>query len=332
MTKTLKDICKIIICLISILFILACSSKEKNEKSSNKKEAYQYTIYNAKEAYQYTIYNANADIQNVEFINNKNGIVVEWKFDENEHKESIASPDSSDWVRVNSNYLVRHRERVRGVVPSKKMKSDEYAYLDIFDLTNKKATKKEVDVWKLMVNYLNNDNIELHGTLPTLRRIGDNDYVVLSITEQKKYRYFLINLKTLKIDAEKTEQELNEKNKIDLMLDTKEALRAGVAPFDNGFWKSEDYKGDINLKNSNSSAFKLFSKKDSFAYKVIQSENGAITNGKELIELETEFLKTGVSVYDELYLPGKWSTEGQDTKIMSYEDIQKYYNGKFGAE
>ena len=56
-----------------------------------------------------SIYNANADIQNVEFINNKNGIVVEWKFDENEHKESIASPDSSDWVRVNSNYLVRHR-------------------------------------------------------------------------------------------------------------------------------------------------------------------------------------------------------------------------------
>ncbi|MBZ2128038.1 MULTISPECIES: hypothetical protein [Streptococcus] len=321
MTKNLNKICKFIICLISILFISACSSKEKNEKSSNKKESYQYTIYNA-----------NADIQNVEFINNKNGIVVEWKFDENERKESIASPDSSDWVRVNSNYLVRHRERVRGVVPSKKMKSDEYAYLDIFDLTNKKATKKEVDVWKLMVNYLKNDNIELHGTLPTLRRIGDNDYVVLSITEQKKYRYFLLNLKNLKIDAEKTEQELNEKNKIDLMLDTKEALRAGVEPFDNGFWKSEDYKGDINLRNSNSSAFKLFSKKDSFAYKVIQSENGAITNGKELIELETEFLKTGVSVYDELYLPGKWSTEGQDTKIMSYEDIQKYYNGKFGAE
>ena len=321
MTKILKDICKIIICLISILFISACSSQEKNEKSSNKKESYQYTIYNA-----------NADIQNVEFINNKNGIVVEWKFDEKERKESIASPDSSDWVRVNSNYLVRHRERVRGVVPSKKMKSDEYAYLDIFDLTNKKATKKEVDVWKLMVNYLNNDNIELHGTLPTLRRIGDNDYVVLSITEQKKYRYFLLNLKTLKIDAEKTEQELNEKNKIDLLLDTKEALRTGVEPFDNGFWKSEDYKGDINLRNSNLSAFKLFSKKNSFAYKVIQSENGAITNGKELIELETEFLKTGVSVYDGLYLPDKWSTEGQDTKIMSYEDIQKYYNGKLESE
>ena len=206
MTKILKDICKIIICLISILFISACSSQEKNEKSSNKKESYQYTIYNA-----------NADIQNVEFINNKNGIVVEWKFDENERKESIASPDSSDWVRVNS---------------------DEYAYLDIFDLTNKKATKKEVDVWKLMVNYLKNDNIELHGTLPTLRRIGDNDYVVLSITEQKKYRYFLLNLKNLKIDAEKTEQELNEKNKIDLMLDTKEALRAGVEPFYIGFLKS----------------------------------------------------------------------------------------------
>ena len=116
------------------------------------------------------------------------------------------------------------------------------------------------------------------------------------------------------------------------MLYTKKALRAGVEPFDNGFWKSEDYKGGINLKRSNSSAFTLFSKKNSFAYKVINSENGIIINSKELINLETEFLKTGASVYDGLYLPGKWSTEGQDTKITSYEDIQKYYNGKLVSE
>ena len=318
MTKNLNKICKFIICLISILFISACSSKEKNEKSSNIKESYQYTIYNA-----------NADIQNVEFIHDKNGIIVEWDFENNKVAKAI---NSSDWIRVNPNFLVREREKLRRATASKEMKSDEFAYLDIFDLTNKKAPKKEIDVWKLMVNYLKNDHIEFHGTLPILRKIGNNDYVVLSITEQKKYRYFLLNLRTLKIDAEKTEQELNVKNQIDIRLFTDEKNRSGVEPFDNGFWKSEDYKGDINLRNSNSSAFKLFSKKDSFAYKVIQSENGAITNGKELIELETEFLKTGVSVYDELYLPGKWSTEGQDTKIMSYEDIQKYYNGKFGAE
>ena len=318
MIKILKDICKIVICLIFILFISACSSQEKNEKSSNKKESYQYTIYNA-----------NADIQNFEFINDKNGIIVEWDFENNKVAKAI---NSSDWIRVNPNFLVRERQELRRATASKKMKSDEYAYLDIFDLTNKKATKKEVDVWKLMVNYLKNDNIELHGTLPTLRRIGDNDYVVLSITEQKKYRYFLLNLKALKIDAEKTEQELNQRNKIDVMLYTKKALRAGVEPFDNGFWKSEDYKGGINLKRSNSSAFTLFSKKNSFAYKVINSENGIIINSKELINLETEFLKTGASVYDGLYLPGKWSTEGQDTKITSYEDIQKYYNGKLVSE
>ena len=318
MTKILKDICKIIICLISILFISACSSQEKNEKSSNKKESYQYTIYNA-----------NADIHKFEFIHDKNGIIVEWDFENNKVAKAI---NSSDWIRVNPNFLVRERQKLRRATASKEMKSDEFAYLDIFDLTNKKAPKKEIDVWKLMVNYLKNDQIEFHGTLPILRKIGNNDYVVLSITEQKKYRYFLLNLRTLKIDAEKTEQELNVTNHIDIRLFTDEKNRSGVEPFDNGFWKSEDYKGDINLRQSNSSAFKLFSKKNSFAYKVIQSENGLITNGKELIELETEFLKTGASVYDGLYLPGKWSTEGQDTKIMSYEDIQKYYNGKFGAE
>ena len=306
---------------VCLLLVAGCESQKKIEKSDKSKESYEFSVYNAK-----------SDIKDFQFIHAKNGIVVEWKFDEKERKKSLKSPDSSDWVEVNSNYLVRQRNRVRGIIPSKKMKSDEYAYLDIFDLTNKKATRKEVDVWKLMVNYLKNDNIELHGTLPTLRRIGDNDYVVLSITEQKKYRYFLLNLKALKIDAEKTEQELNQRNKIDVMLYTKKALRAGVEPFDNGFWKSEDYKGGINLKRSNSSAFTLFSKKNSFAYKVINSENGIIINSKELINLETEFLKTGASVYDGLYLPGKWSTEGQDTKITSYEDIQKYYNGKLVSE
>ena len=64
----------------------------------------------------------------------------------------------------------------------------------------------------------------------TLRRIGDNDYVVLSITEQKKYRYFLLNLRTLKIDAEKTEQELNVTNQIDLRLFTDKKNRSGVEP------------------------------------------------------------------------------------------------------
>jgi hypothetical protein len=239
--------------------------------------------------------------------------------------------NSSDWIRVNPNFLVREREKLRRATASKEMKSDEYAYLDIFDLTNKKASKKEIDVWKLMVNYLKNDHIELHGTLPTLRRIGDNDYVVLSITEQKKYRYFLLNLRTLKIDAEKTEQELNATNQIDLRLFTDEKNRSGVEPFDNGFWKSQDYNGDINLKNTNFSAFKLFSKKNSFAYKVINDEDGTIKNGRELIDLETEFLKTGVSVYEGLYLDAKWSIEGKTTKITSYEDIQKYYNGRMGT-
>ena len=60
-----------------------------------------------------------------------------------------------------------------------------------------------------MVNYLKNDNFELVGTLPTLRRIENNDYVVIRINDQLTYRYFLLNLKTLKIDKETTEEEIN---------------------------------------------------------------------------------------------------------------------------
>ena len=305
---------------IFIFLLFGCSKHlEDDQKKSSSSDRNEY----------FSVYNLNADIHKFEFIHDKNGIIVEWDFENNKVAKAI---NSSDWIRVNPNFLVREREKLRRATASKEMKSDEYAYLDIFDLTNKKASKKEIDVWKLMVNYLKNDQIEFHGTLPILRKIGNNDYVVLSITEQKKYRYFLLNLRTLKIDAEKTEQELNATNQIDLRLFTDEKNRSGVEPFDNGFWKSQNYNGDINLKHSDPSAFNLFSKKNSFAYKVINEENGTIKNGRELINLETEFLKTGVSAYDGLYLPGKWSTEGQDTKITSYEDIQKYYNGKLVSE
>ena len=53
-----------------------------------------------------------------------------------------------------------------------------------------------------------------------------------------------------------------------------------------------------------------------------------ITNGKELIDLETEFLKLGSSVYDYAYLPKELSVENKDTKISQFDEIQQYYNGK----
>ena len=179
-----------------------------------------------------------------------------------------------------------------------------------------------------MVNYLKNDNFELVGTLPTLRRIENNDYVVIRINDQLTYRYFLLNLKTLKIDKETTEEEINEKNRVYLFISTRKGYTAGVLPFDNGFWKEKSFKGDINLRASYPTAFKLFSKPEGFAYKVINSENGAITNGKELIDLETEFLTLGSSVYDYAYLPKELSIENKDTKISQFDEIQQYYNGK----
>lgn len=299
-----------------ILFLFGCSKslKEGPKRSSNGDENEYFSTYNL-----------NADIQNFQFIHNKNGIIVEWKFENNKVAKAV---NSSDWIRVNQHYLVRTREKLRLASASKKMESDEYSYLDVFDLTNKKASKKEVNVWKLMVNYLKNDNIELRRTLPTLRRIEKNDYAVIKINDQQTYRYFLLNLKTLKIDKETTEEELNEKNREYLSISTLKGYTAGVLPFDNGFWKEKSFKGDINLRASYPTAFSLFSKPEGFAYKVINSENGAITNGKELIDLESEFLKLGSSVYDHAYLPKELSIENKDTKISQFDEIQKYYNGK----
>jgi len=302
---------------VCLLLVAGCESQKKIEKSDKSKESYEFSVYNAK-----------SDIKDFQFIHAKNGLVVEWKFDEKERKKSLKSPDSSDWVEVNSNYLVRQRNRVRGIIPSKKMKSDEYAHLEIYDLTGSKAKRKEVDLWKMMVEYVKNDDFELYGSFPTLRKMNGNDYAIIKIMKQTQPRYFLLNLKTLKIDKEITEEDVNEKNRVYLSISTLKGYTAGVLPFDNYFWKEKSFKGDINLRASYPTAFNLFSKPEGFAYKVINSENGVITNGKELIDLETEFLKLGSSVYDYAYLPKELSVENKDTKISQFDEIQQYYNGK----
>ncbi|WP_314653389.1 hypothetical protein [uncultured Streptococcus sp.] len=308
---------RLLIFAVFLLLAAGCESQKKIEKSDQSKESYEFRIYNAK-----------SDIKDFQFIHNKNGLVVEWKFDEKERKKSLKSPDSSDWVEVNSNYLVRQRNRVRGIIPTKKMKSDEYAHLEIYDLTGSKAKRKEVDLWKMMVEYVKNDDFELYGSFPTIRKMNGNDYAIIKIMNQTQPRYLLLNLKTLKIDKEITEEEVNEKNRVYLFISILKGYTAGIHHFYNGFLKDKSFKGDINLRASYPTAFKLFSKPEGFAYKVINSENGAITNGKELIDLESEFLKLGSTVYDHAYLSKELSIENKDTKISQFDEIQKYYNGK----
>ena len=301
--------------MISLIALIACSQKEKNSQKSD-------DTGNSK---QFFIYNPQAEVKN---FDDHNGVVVEWDFNKKEKEESQSATTNASWVTVNSDYLVRKRAKVRHSSVTKKMKSDEYFYLDIYHLANQKASKKEVNVWQKLVDYLGENDFELIGYLSTLRKFESNDYAVLTIYSEKNYRYFLLNLKTLKIDGEKTKEELEENGRIALELDSNKAFSAGVKQLGNSFWKADTYKGNINLKNNNSSAFDLFSKKDSFAYKVIKSENGMITNGKELLDLESEFIPVGKSVYEDLYIPSKWSINGRDQKIVSYDEIQEYYNGE----
>ena len=304
--------------MVSLIALIGCGQKEKNSQSSD-------DTGNSK---QFFIYNPQAEIKNFEFINDHNGVVVEWDFNKKEKEESQSATTNASWVTVNSDYLVRKRAKVRDSGATKKMKSDEYFYLDIYHLANQKASKKEVNIWQKLVDYLDEDDFELIGYLSTLRKFENNDYAVLTIYSEKNYRYFLLNLKTLKIDGEKTSKELEENGRIALEFDSTKAFSAGVNQLGNSFWKADTYKGNINLKNNNRSAFNLFSKKDSFAYKVIKSENGMITNGRELLDLESEFIPVGKSVYEDLYIPSKWSINGKNQKIVSYDEIQEYYNGE----
>lgn len=77
----------ILVIVVCLLLVAGCESQKKIEKSDKSKESYEFSVYNAK-----------SDIKDFQFIHNKNGLLVEWKFDEKERKKSLQSPDSSDWV------------------------------------------------------------------------------------------------------------------------------------------------------------------------------------------------------------------------------------------
>ena len=174
--------------MVSLIALIGCGQKEKNSQSSD-------DTGNSK---QFFIYNPQAEIKNFEFINDHNGVVVEWDFNKKEKEESQSATTNASWVTVNSDYLVRKRAKVRDSGATKKMKSDEYFYLDIYHLANQKASKKEVNIWQKLVDYLDEDDFELIGYLSTLRKFENNDYAVLTIYSEKNYRYFLLNLKRKK--------------------------------------------------------------------------------------------------------------------------------------
>lgn len=95
---------------------------------------------------------------------------------------------------------------------------------------------------------------------------------------------------------------------------------------DDGFLQYQLKEQNKKVSNPPSNIFGYF--KNGFAYKVIKSENGMITNGRELLDLESEFIPVGKSVYEDLYIPSKWSINGKNQKIVSYDEIQEYYNGE----
>ena len=62
---------RLLIFAVFLLLVAGCESQKKIEKSDKSKESYEFSIYNAK-----------SDIKDFRFIHAKNGLVVEWKFDE----------------------------------------------------------------------------------------------------------------------------------------------------------------------------------------------------------------------------------------------------------
>lgn len=313
--------------LYSCLFVVLIFSLFSLYQFSHHKEISKATQSDKQTTQKFAIYNPKASIKNYEFINNKNGIVVEWDYDRNELKES-KKLESPEWIRANSDYLVRIRKRLRSDTAMKDMKKDEYYYLDVFDLTPKVSVKHELNLWKTLTDYLDKDDFKILSTLSIIQKKENEDYIIIKIEQSNRTKFLSINLRTLKVKGEETEESLSVQNNAVLALSQSNDYKAGVLLWDNQFVKNDDYSGDIQLKNTNFSAYQLFSKKDSVAYRLMSSENGQLTNGSELLEVSNEFLKPGESVFDDAYLPAKWSTKGVDTKIANYDELMRYYNNK----
>ena len=266
-----------------------------------------YSAYRKHKLTQFVMWSPRAKIIDYEFIANHKAVAISWD-NEAELKEAKEAKKYDPRIKVGNMMRISGERYI--VQQSYKLKSASYKYWE-FEKDKVPFLTSNIpesgEYWLLDIYDTKGGRIK-QKTYDVFKMVREynKEYIPRKIPEYKRYLYTEQGRVYLPINMVITR---NSELKSEMGLIDIEA-------------------GKIVESTPSGKTANLFSKKDSFAYKVINSENGMITNGKELLDLESEFIPVGKSVYEDLYIPSKWSINGKDQKIVSYDQIQEYYNGE----
>lgn len=308
-----------LLCLTSLFFILVgCSlNPVENYNTSKQKET------SSTDHRRYRRLTPEYEVEDFEYIEDGNGIVIDWKVT---NKDELGKNNGveEDFAATSQAFIVRNHMKLRDDFATKDMAEDEYFYLDIFDLRGTRIKKRQVDLWELTQEYLQDDSYGLLGVESGgIHEKNGKFYISVEVKRDKVKKYLFLNLDTLMFEGESSEN-----NHLTVSYNFRsvwaETNEDQVIYLGYDFKKLRDYKGSINLKQTYPSAWKLFNQDDAVAYQLLDLKGKEVMNAPELLDVYSLFLDKGVSIYDVGVIEGRFSNDGQNHRIISYEDVEKY--------
>lgn len=270
------------------------------------------------------------EVEDYQFIADGNGIVIDWKITNKWELSWYSNAENTQYNMATSKaFLIQEVVKLRNSKLTNQSKRDEYFYLDIFDLRNNPIKKKRIDLWALVPEELKEDH-ELFGIISDSIFVEDGSYygIVILHKKTKEYpgiAYLKLNLETGLLEGLLDYGDKFITNPLYDMLDTIISIAPVDGPYYNVYQKTENYDGQINLAVTDETAAQLFSKEHAVAYQLVDIENLTVKNNRELIDLRTQFLPIGTTVYDVSNFTWLIGDEKENRRVTSFEEFEQYH-------
>lgn len=285
------------------------------------------------------------EVKDYQFIADGNGIVIDWKITNKWELFWHSKVAQTERIATSKDFLVASVFKLRDESLTTESGSDEYLYIDIFDLRTSPIQKKRLDLWALVPEDLKED-YALFTIADNRIFVEDGRYYVAAFLEMKESvnnslgrvdpsvrdKYMKINLETGQVEGVLKREEVSVKNPLYYWLDT-DIDNLGVKKYSTSFEKTENYDGQINLAVTDKKAAQLFSKKTARAYQLLDIEDQTVKNNRELIDLQTQFLPIGTDIYDVAEFTLRYSRDDKEVvRVTSFEEFEQYYREERLAE
>lgn len=268
-------------------------------------------------------------IKDYHFVSDQN-IVVQWDTKDKADLSAYKNPQEYDLIGYSKKYITVENYKLKDDVVSfnrNYAKLGEYWTIDVYEVKNKKLEQRTLDVFQLVRNY--NKNLVPTNNTGSLIYFYQNKYY-LKITVKEKdaelgKHLVLLDLETEKIVGNSFEEVSSSirTQANDFYHRTSLGEKLGVSIGSTNINEMEFINGgptDIELAKKDPQAYHLLTQPGSLFYLLTNK-----TDLKLATETYQHFLPQGQSIFDNLTIYGKYSVDGQDHVVNSYEEFLKYY-------